>query len=95
LNITVIEIDDFIEQKRSARRARKPGADQLVTVGQVGVASGAGIQPIATDVVEEYPTHLISGQSNGMDVSVNSSKVFSKQLCEIFVRRIQRRQDVN
>lgn len=67
--VPVIEIDDFVEQKRSARCAREPGADQLVTVGQVRVASGASVQPVTTDMVEEYPAHSRSdGSANGAEV---------------------------
>ncbi|CAN8008529.1 unnamed protein product, partial [Ixodes pacificus] len=53
----VVEVDDFVEEERPPRGAREPGADELVAVCQHGVAAGAGEQPGAANVLQEYPAH--------------------------------------
>lgn len=55
--LPVVDVYNFIEQKRSARRAPEPGADEFVVITQVHIARGAGIQTAAAQVSEEQATH--------------------------------------
>lgn len=57
LHLTVVEVDHFVEQERPPRGAREPGADELIAIGQHGVAAGAGKQPCAANVLQEYTAH--------------------------------------
>jgi len=57
-NAPIIQIDDFVEEESASRGTRKACAHELWPVGEIGVAWSAGEQATATDVLEEYHTHL-------------------------------------
>lgn len=58
LNLAIIQIDDFVEEKSASRGTREACAHELWPVGEIGVAGGAGEQATATDVLEKYHSHL-------------------------------------
>lgn len=62
LHLAVVEVDHFVEEEGPARGTREPGADELIAVGQDGVAAGAGEQSRAANVLQEYSAHSRAGQ---------------------------------
>ena len=53
-----MKVDDFIEKEGSACCARKPRGDQLVPVGEEGVALRTCEEATATDVLQVNSTHI-------------------------------------
>ena len=57
LHVAEVQIDDAVEEERSAGRAREPSRDQLVAVRQRDVAARAREQSRSAEVVQEDAPH--------------------------------------
>ena len=55
--LPISEVDDLVEEEGPAGGAGEPRGDELVPVGQEGVALRAREQPLPADVLQVYPTH--------------------------------------
>ena len=53
-----MKVDDFIEKEGPACRPREPRGDQLVPVGEEGVALRAREETTAADVFEVNAAHI-------------------------------------
>ena len=53
-----MKVDDFVEKEGPACCPRKPRRDQLVPVGEEGVALRAGEETTAADVFEVNAAHI-------------------------------------
>jgi len=54
----VVQVDDFVEEKCSARGSRESRADQLGPVGQEGIALRTREESTAADVLQVNATHI-------------------------------------
>lgn len=64
-----MKVDDFIEKEGPACRPREPRGDQLVPVGEEGVALRACEETTAADVLQVNAAHIYrecGGEKNGM-----------------------------
>lgn len=62
LDFAVVKVHHFVEKERSAGGSGKPCADQFVSVGEDGVAAGAGKESRPTNVVQKNSTHASKTQ---------------------------------
>ena len=58
LHVAEVQVDNSVEEERSARRAREPRRDQLGAIRQRDVAAGTREQTRPAQVVQEDPPHL-------------------------------------
>ena len=58
--LPVSEVDDLVEEEGPAGGAGEPRGDELVPVGQEGVALRAREEPLPADVLQIDATHLES-----------------------------------
>ena len=63
--LPVSEVDDLVEEECPAGGAGEPRGDELVPVGEEGVALRAREQPLPADVLQVDPTHLGSEAGGG------------------------------
>lgn len=54
----VFDVDDFPEEISASSATSEARADQLVSVGEIGVATLTGEQADATHVLDEHDAHL-------------------------------------
>jgi len=63
LSLTVIEVDNFVEQEGPASGPSEPGGDELAPVGQERLAVDAAEQAEPAQVGQVVAAHDVSGQS--------------------------------
>ena len=83
LHVAEVQVDDAVEQKRSARRAREPGRDQLVTVRKRDVAARAREQTRTAEVVQEDTPHPAAAHSSGDLVNRRNVGLFSVSFADL------------
>ena len=74
----VSEVDDLVEEEGPAGRASEPRRDELVPVGEEGVALRAGEEALAPNVLQVDAAHLATLEPFSAAVVRNS---FRKSLC--------------
>ena len=71
-----MKVDDFIEKEGSACCPRKPRGDQLVPVGEEGVALRAGEEALAPNVLQVDAAHLAT-----LDPFLGGGSEFFPKVC--------------